>query len=58
MTTVSYKKEYNNELERLEMQGLSPIGINSHLSSYETFVEWKKLNEDLFSHDDKARKLI
>ena len=54
----SYFLEYKKELERLEQQGLQPIGINEHLESLTKYIEWKKRTKDLFDGTDNAKDLI
>ena len=50
--------EYSCELEKLEAQGLKPIGINDHLESFSRFLEWKKRVNLLFDTNDSAKDLF
>jgi len=52
------EKEYEKELSYLKTVGISPVGINSHLESFEAFLEWRQKYSDLFDNNDAAKDLI
>lgn len=50
-------KRYLLERDILEKYGKTADGVNSHLTSLETYIQWVRSTSELFYYDDKMKDL-
>ena len=50
-------EEYKQERQELYQQGGKPVGVNSHLESFISYLEWRRKTDELFENKEIAKEL-